>query len=175
MVSKKTLQDAAQIMEETAAVIFEGKGLANTHLDVVDPALRRARQAHEHMLKIAKELKGLMPMMVARYPPSLLSDLNAGACYLMGWRIPLCVRVTAVDSQRLTRMRPTLVKGNSHFLIWEWPSRKANRQAPLCKVDGKSHQASAPPQSLPTTMNQPSLIEHSFIGLIVDSVQVCKL
>src|ERR1043166_8325536 len=36
---------------------------------------------------------------------------------------------------------------------------KANPHAPLCKVEGKSHQAYAPPQSLPTTIYQPSLIE----------------
>jgi hypothetical protein len=32
--SKKTLLDAAQIIEETAEVIYEGKGLAKAGLDV---------------------------------------------------------------------------------------------------------------------------------------------
>jgi hypothetical protein len=55
--SKKTLLDAAQIIEEMAKVTFALRIEGKAGLDVVDKATRDAKVAFDHMNGIAKELR----------------------------------------------------------------------------------------------------------------------
>lgn len=55
--SKKTLVNAAQLIEEMAKVIFDQRIKANAALEVVDQATRDAKGAFAHMNAIAAELR----------------------------------------------------------------------------------------------------------------------